>query len=133
MKNRYETVIQKWQASGIRIQPFSRQGSYSLRFSCTIVFFLKPGIHLRQRQTEAQCGSLSSASVDGATNRATCLRGCHDPSHRLSVDQSEASLRNFPPQAQYGQNMPCLTETEKYSVVRGAPRMPCHASACLSL
>ncbi len=34
------------------------------------------------------------ASVDGATNRATCLRGCRDPSHWLLLDQSEASSRN---------------------------------------
>ncbi len=63
---------------------------------------VKLGIHLRQRQPEEWRSSFSSASVDGATNRATCLRGCHDPSHWLSVDQSEASPRNSPPRAQYG-------------------------------
>ncbi len=54
---------------------------------------VKPG-HLRQRQAEGRRNSLSSASVDGAMNRVTCLRGCHDPSHWLSIDQSEASLKN---------------------------------------
>ncbi len=41
-------------------------------------------------------------------------------SHRLSVDQSEASPRNSPPYAQYGWKMPRLVETEKYSLLRGA-------------
>ncbi len=63
---------------------------------------LKPGIHFRQRQAEAWRRSLSSASVDGVPSRATCLRGCHDPSHRMSVDQSEASLRNGSPHTQFG-------------------------------
>ncbi len=79
---------------------------------------IKPGIHLRQRQAEVQCSSLSLASVNGTTNRATCLRGCCDLSHWLLVNQSEASLRNSPPHVQYGQNMRRLAETEKYSVVQ---------------
>ncbi len=49
--------------------------------------------------------------------------------HQLLVDLSEASPRNSPPHAQYEQNMPQLTETEKHSLLqgaahRGAPRMP---------
>ncbi len=79
---------------------------------------IKLGIHLRQRQAVVRCGNLSSASVDGAMNRATCLRGCHDTSHLLLVDQSEVSLRNSSPYAQYGCNKPRLAETEKHSVVR---------------
>ncbi len=64
---------------------------------------------MSQRQAKAQCGSHSLASVDGATKLATCLRGCRNPSHRLLVDQSEASPRNSPCHAQYGWNMSCLT------------------------
>ncbi len=94
---------------------------------------LKPGIHSRQRKVEAQHGSLSSSSVDGAMNQATRLRGCCDPSPRLSVDQSEVSLRNSPPRARYVWNMPHLAETEKYSLMRGALKMPHRASACLCL
>ncbi len=85
----------------------------------------KAGIHLRQRQAEARCDSLCSASIDGAPSRATCLRGCCDPSHRMLVDQSEASPRNSPPYAQYGWNMPHLTETEKHSSVHGAACRGC--------
>ncbi len=95
--------------------------------------FTKPGIHLRQRQAEAWCRRLSPATVDSAINRATCLRGYRDLSHRLSVDQSEASPRNFPFHVQYGWNMPRLTEVEKHSLVRGALMMPRHASTCLRL
>ncbi len=79
----------------------------------------KLGTHLRQRQAEAQCGSLSLASVDRATNWAKCLRVCHDPSHRLSVDQSEASPRNSSLHAKYGRYMLRLAETEKHSLLRG--------------
>ncbi len=43
--------------------------------------------------------SAHTSSVDGTMNRATCLRSCCDPRHRLSVDQSEVSPRNFPPHA----------------------------------
>ncbi len=83
-------------------------------------------------------GSLSSASVDSAMNWATCRRGCRDPSHRLLVNQSEATLRNSLSHAQYGQNMPRLAKTEKHSLVwgtvhQGMPRMPHHTSACLCL
>ncbi len=74
--------------------------------STAAVTFLKLEIHLRQRQAEARCSSLSLTSVHSATIQATCLRGCCDPSHVLSVDQSEASPRNFSPHAQYGCNMP---------------------------
>ncbi len=95
-----------------------------IKIECT----LKLGIHLRQRQ-----GSLSFASVVVATNQATCLRGCRSPSHRLSIDQSEASPRNSPPHLPYGWNMPRLAETEKHSLIRGMSRMLCRASACLCL
>ncbi len=81
---------------------------------------IKPRIHLRQWQAEALCGSLSSDSVDGTMNRARCLRGCCDPCLRLSVDQSKASLRNSPPYAQYGWNMPRPAKTEKHSLLQGA-------------
>ncbi len=81
--------------------------------------------------------SLSSTSVDGAMNRATCLRGSRDPSYRLSVDQSKASPRNSPPHAQYGQNMLRLIESKKHSLVGGVqhcvPMMPHYTSACLYL
>ncbi len=95
----------------------SQNSLHSKLLHCYGYFTLKPGIHLRQRKTEAWCGSLSSASVDGATNRATCLRGCRDPSCRLSVDQSKANPRNSPLHMQYGQNMLCLAETEKHSLL----------------
>ncbi len=80
---------------------------------------IKLGIHLRQRRAKAQHSSLSSASVNGATNRAICFRDCRNPSHQLSVDQSEASPRNFPPYAQYGWNMLHVAKTENHSLVRG--------------
>ncbi len=83
-------------------------------------YVLKPGIHFRWRHAEAQCGSLSSANVDGVTNRATCLRGCQDPSHQLLVDQSEASLTYSPPHVQYGWEMLRLVETiKKHCLVQG--------------
>ncbi len=98
-------------------------GSFVCFFGCTqfgniriqwnFELTVKLGIHLRQRQAKARCGSLSLASVDGATNWVACLRSCCDPSHRLSVDQSETSPRNSPPHAQYGWNMPRLAETKK--------------------
>ncbi len=95
---------------------------------------VKPGIHLRQRQTEAQCGSLPLASIDDTINRATCFRGCCDPSHWLLVYQSEASPRNSPPHAQYGWNTLCLTETEtQFSVRHGAARHAKDAMLCLGL
>ncbi len=93
---------------------------------------VKPGIYLRQKQAKAQRGSLSSASIDGATNQATCLRGCHNPSHWLLVDQSEVSPRNSPPHAQYGWNIPRLAETEKHSLVRGMVRQGCRAAPRLA-
>ncbi len=114
----------------------------SLKYFLTIMiirvtsdFFVrrKLGIHLRQKQAEARHGSLSSASVDSAMIRATCLRCRCDPSHRLSVDQSEASPMISPPHGQHGRNIPYLAETEKHSFVWGAPRMPHFASACLCL
>ncbi len=55
-----------------------------------------------------RCGSLSLASVYGAPSQVAYLKGCRDPSHYVLVDQSEASLRNSPPYAQYERNMPCL-------------------------
>ncbi len=96
---------------------------------------LQPEIHLRQRQAEARCGSLSLVSVDGAPSRAACLKGCRDPSHRVSVDQSEARTRNSPPYAQYGQKhaSPPRNWGTFFSLRRGVPRMLCRASACLCL
>ncbi len=95
----------------------------------------KPGIRLRQRQAEAQCGSLSSASVDGATNQATCLRGCCDPSHWLLVDQSEASPRNCPSScaAWMEHSTPRWNWKILFNTRRGTPRMPHHVSAHLCL
>ncbi len=92
----------------------------------TPVGCFKPGIHLRQREAEARHSSLSSASVDSAMNRATCLRGCCNPSHWLLVDQSEAIPRNSPPYAQYGGNMVRITETKKHFLVRDMVRRGCH-------
>ncbi len=83
---------------------------------------IKLEVHLRQRQAVVRHGSLSSTSVDSTMNRATCLRKCHNLSHRLLVDQSEASSRNSPPYAQYGWNMSCLAETEKHSLECGLAR-----------
>ncbi len=57
------------------------------------------------------------ASVDGAMNRATCLRGCRNTSHWLLVNRSETSPRDSTPHVQYGWNMPRLAETEKHSLV----------------
>ncbi len=93
---------------------------------------IKLGIHLRQRQAEVRHSSLSSASVDGAPSWATYLRGFCDPSHRVWVDQSEASPRNSPPYVQYGWNMPCLAETEKHYSVRGAAHRGCCAAPQLA-
>ncbi len=107
-------------------------------FCTRLCRFLKVGIQLRHRQTVVWHSSLSSASVDSATNWATCHRGCCNPSNQLSVDWSETSQRNSPPHAQYGQNMPRLAEVEKHSLVRGVAHRGCHAtpplpSACLCL
>ncbi len=47
---------------------------------------VKPGIHLRLRQAKVRCGSLSSASVHGATNQAACLKlGLHMHANRLRM------------------------------------------------
>ncbi len=54
-----------------------------------VLSHLKLGIHFRQRQAEAWHGSLSSASVNSALSRAACLRGGHDPSHCVLIDQSQ--------------------------------------------
>ncbi len=105
--------------------------SMKLGKSRNCIQFTKPIIYLRQRQAEVQRSNLSSASIDGAMNRATCLRRCCDPSHRLLVDQSEASLRNSPPHAQYGWNMPHLIKTEKlvlYEEWHSEDAKPCPAS-----
>ncbi len=102
--------------------PFKATEQDIMNVSLFYVLF-KQGIHLRQRQAEARCGSLSLASVDGATNRATCLRGCSDPSRQWSVYQSEASPRNSPPHVQYGWNMPPLVENKKHSLVQGATHL----------
>ncbi len=104
--------------------------SYGL---CTEHYNLKLGIHLRQRQAEARRCSLSLASVDGASSRAACLRGCHDPSHRVLVHQGEASPRNSPPYVQYGRNVPRLAEMEKHSSVCGAAQHVEDTAPCLSL
>ncbi len=90
---------------------------------------LKLGIHLRQKQAEAQRSNFFLASVDGAASRAASFRGCRDPSHRVSVDQSKASPRNSPLYVQYGRNVPRLAETKKHSLFR----RPYHTSACLFL
>ncbi len=76
------------------------------------------------------------SKVPAATNRATCLRGCCHLSHQLSIDKSEATARNSSPNAQYGWNMSCLTETKKHSLLqsaahRGVPSMPRGALAYL--
>ncbi len=99
-----------------------------------VALSVKPGIHLRQRQAEAQRSSLSSASVDGAPSQAACLRGCCELSHhRVLVDQSEASPRNSPPYEQYGQNVPRLAETEKHSSVCGIVYRGCSGVSGLPL
>ncbi len=64
--------------------------------------WLKLGIHLRQRQAEVRHSSLSLASAGDAPSWAACLKGCRNPSQRVSVDQSEVSPRNGSPHAQYG-------------------------------
>ncbi len=66
--------------------------------------------------------------MDGATTRATCLRGCRNLIHRLLVDQSEASPRNAPPHVQHGWNTALLVETKKHYLVRSAV-----CRGCLSL
>ncbi len=115
----------------LTVSPWTRNsglGSLVAEFPMKLIFItVKPGKLLRQRQAEAH-SSLFSARVDGAT-KPICLRGCCDPSHRLLVDQSEASPRNSLPHAQYGWNMPCLAETVKHSLVRSALRMLCGTSA----
>ncbi len=88
---------------------------------------LKPGIHLRQRQTMAQRSSFSWANVDGPTNWVTCLRGDRNPNHWLLVDQSEGGPRNSSPHAHYGCNIPRLTETEKHRLIWDAIYRRCCA------
>ncbi len=78
-----------------------------------------------------RCGSLSSASVDCAPSQAACLRCCRDPSHRVLVDQSEASPMKSPPYAQYGRNVPHLAETKK--ILQSAARRAEDATPRLGL
>ncbi len=116
----------------LKIQYFYRK---IRKCGTTAVMWEILSLHLKHRQAKARCGSLSSASVDDTTNRATCFTGCHNLSHWLLVDQSEASPRNAPPQAQHGRNMARLAETEAHSLVwgtahRGTLKMLPRASAC---